>query len=135
MAGTNDFDGCVGANVGPKLKAISDSVCRLHNACHMRGVPTLMLAAPCNVAKLRKALGSLLKDWASSSPTKVLGFLDPEDVMPRSNVACWEPDQLHFTPAGSRTLGAHLAPIVAQIAQKTSQTTHGQNATIGHRAK
>jgi len=124
MAGTNDFV----PNV--IFKTISDSVCRLHSECHKRGVPTVMLAAPCNLAEMRIGVGRLLQDWARKNPTKVLGFLDPEDVMPRSKVACWEPDHLHFSPTGSRTLGAHLSTMVAQILQKLGQTTHGRSSQI-----
>lgn len=127
MAGTNDFV----PNVN--LKMVRDSVCRLHSVCHARGVPTVMLAAPCNIAEMRVGLGRLLKDWARKNPSKVLGFLDPEDVMPRSNAACWEADQVHFTPTGSRTLGGHLSPIIAQILQKLGRTargTHGQSPKV-----
>lgn len=123
MAGTNDFV----PNVN--LKMVRDSVCRLHSVCHMRGVPTVMLAAPCNAAEMRIGLGRLLKDWARKNPSKVLGFLDPEDVMPRSKVACWEADQVHFTPTGSRTLGGQLSPIIAQILQKLGRTARGPSAT------
>jgi hypothetical protein len=129
MAGTNDFV----PNV--TLQMVCDSVCRLHSVCHMRGIPTVMLAAPCNVKDMRLGLGRLLKKWASKNPAKVLGFLDPEDVIPRSKSACWEPDGVHFAPTGSRTLGTHLAPLVAQILQKLARTTHGQSATHGHSSK
>jgi len=131
MAGTNDFD-----DWPCSLKPVSDAVCKLHSACHMRGVPTVMLAAPCNVAKVRKGLGHSLHSWASRNTSKVLTFIDPEDVMPRSNFACWEPDQLHFTPEGSRTLGAHLASVLVSIVPELcGQITHGQKAAgVGHRS-
>jgi hypothetical protein len=115
MAGTNDF------TPNCNLKTIKDVVCQLHSACHARGVPTLMLAAPCNAQEMRIQLGRLLREWANKNPAKVLGFVDPEDAIPRSKAVYWEPDQVHFTPTGSRALGAHLAPIVAQILRTPGQ--------------
>lgn len=114
MAGTNDFV----PNVN--LQSIKSSVCKLHDACHIRGVPTVMLTAPINTQHMRVGLCGLLKDWASKQ-SRVLAFVDPEDVMPRSKRACWEPDQVHFAPAGSRALGLHLASTITPILRRLGQ--------------
>jgi len=114
MAGTNDF--VPNAN----LKSIKNEVCKLHDACHIRNVPTVMLAAPCNTQKMQLGLRRILSNWASSQP-EVLAFVDPELVIPRNKVAYWEPDSVHFSPSGSRALGIHLAPAIAKILRHLGQ--------------
>jgi len=108
MAGTNDFGG------NSNLKSIQNDVCELHDACHARGVPTVMLAAPCNAENMRTGLSQILRRWAQKQD-QVMSFIDPEEVIPRRTRSYWEPDQVHFTPSGSHALGLYLAPIVADI--------------------
>lgn len=115
MAGTNDLSH---ANVD--LHSVCASICKLHKACHKRGVPTLMLNAPCASEEIRCKLGDLLGAWAACQ-THILGFIDPEDVIPRKRIAFWEMDRVHFSPAGSHALGVHLAPKVATILKQRSQ--------------
>lgn len=114
MAGTNDF------TPDTDLRSIQASVCKLHNACHSRGVPTVMLAAPCNAPNLQVGLSRALSNWAHRQ-ADVLCFLDPEQELPRSNRTFWETDQVHFTPAGSRALGLSLAPKVIKILEQLDE--------------
>jgi len=115
MAGTNDF--VPNAN----LQSVQRHVCQLHEVCHIRGVPTVMLAAPCNAANMRIGLSQLLRQWANSR-SNVLAFVDPEEVIPRRNATFWESDQVHFTPAGSRALGLSLVPEISRALQKLGQS-------------
>merc|ERR1712054_92689 len=114
MAGTNDF--VPNAN----LRAIQNRVCELHRVCHNRGVPTVMLAPPCNTQNLRVGLSKILEAWANGE-SEVMAFIDPEMVIPRRNNVYWEPDQVHFTPAGSRTLGSQLATTIAKVLQQIGE--------------
>merc|ERR1712232_704616 len=102
MAGTNDF------TPNTNFKAVQSRVSKLHAVCHARGVPTVMLAAPCNTPNLRLGLSQVLAAWANAQ-SQVLAFIDPEELIPRRNFQYWESDQVHFTPAGSRALGLQLA--------------------------
>lgn len=118
MAGTNDF------GFNSNLKSIQNYICGLHDACHVRGVPTVVLAAPCNTPNMRIGLSQMLRQWANSQ-NQVLNFFDPEEVIPRHKPSYWEPDRVHFTPSGSRTLGLYLAPAIAQILQGLGQRPEG----------
>jgi lysophospholipase L1-like esterase len=108
MAGTNDF------TPSASLSSIRESVCQLHEACHTRGVPSVMLAAPCNTHHIQVSFSRLLQGWAKRH-TEVLAFLDPEEIIPRKHSAYWEPDDVHFSPSGSQVLGARVAVTVAKI--------------------
>jgi len=114
MAGTNDF----APNVN--LVSVQARVSELHETCHKRGIPTVMLSAPCNTPNLRIGLSRVLGAWAQSQ-SHVLAFIDPEDLIPRRNFNHWEQDQVHFTRAGSRNLGLQLAPLIAQVLQHLDQ--------------
>jgi len=114
MAGTNDFT--TKGNLAP----IKQSVCQLHEACHARGVPTMMLAAPCNTRNLQVGLSQLLRAWADNQDD-VLAFIDPEEVLPRRSATHWERDLIHFSPSGSRALGLYLAPVVSKILKSFGQ--------------
>jgi len=108
MAGTNDF------TPNTNFKAIQSRVAKLHEICHSRGIPTVMLAAPCNTTNMQLQLGQMLASWARAQ-NQVMAFINPEELIPRKNTAYWEPDQVHFTPLGSRTLGMQLASRIAKV--------------------
>lgn len=114
MAGTNDF------TPNTNFKAIQSRVAKLHETCHSRGVPTVMLAAPCNTTNMQLQLGQMLASWARAQ-NQVMAFINPEELIPRKNMAYWEPDQVHFTPSGSRALGLYLAPAIGKILQQLGQ--------------
>lgn len=114
MAGTNDF------TPNSDLRAIQGRVCELHSVCHARGVPTVMLSAPCNTSNLRIGLGKLLCGWAQGH-SQVLDFVDPEELVPRRHRAHWESDCVHFSPAGYHALGMQLAPRIADVLKKLGE--------------
>jgi lysophospholipase L1-like esterase len=108
MAGTNDY------KKDFKDQYIKNLVVKLHEACHSRGVPTAALGAPCNIQNQRLRFSQQLRDWANRQ-NMVRCFVDPEDVIPRSEPAYWEPDKVHFSPTGSCALGKHLGYVFAKI--------------------
>lgn len=113
MAGTNDL----GKSRRPE--DILKDICRLHAECHARGVRTVALAPPAapfakssspwEVSRCR--VKDLLAAWAQSNPF-VVAFVDPSELVPPSAAGAWDPDRLHFSPAGSKLLGRRLAPLV-----------------------
>lgn len=114
MAGTNDFV------PNARLQSIQNVVCKLHDACHSRGVPTVMLAAPCNCQHMQTTFSNMLGSWASRQ-SEVLAFVDPEDLIPRSEKKLWEADDVHFSALGSRALGQRLAPAIAHVLESLGQ--------------
>eukprot|EP00971_Amphidinium_carterae_P217294 4313611-Amphidinium_carterae.1 len=57
----------------------------------------------------RDRLAHMLLQWSRQNSDYVLSFEDAEVVVPKGNRGLWEPDELHFSPAGSQQLGAMLA--------------------------
>jgi len=117
MAGTNDIGS------GRKPGSVLDDICKLHAVCHAAGVPTLALAPPAapkapagsSFEEARKVLVFILKQWARTAPAAKL-VVNPSELVPGSAVAgAWDPDRLHLGPAGSKTLGAKLAPMISSI--------------------
>mmetsp|Transcript_19016 Transcript_19016/g.34362 ORF Transcript_19016/g.34362 Transcript_19016/m.34362 type:complete len:358 (-) Transcript_19016:43-1116(-) len=109
MAGTNDLR--KGADVQTTCRAVRE----LHAACHARGVPTIALAAPLPQRAKQQKFSKLLSNWCKTQPW-VMGFFDPEEMMPRSRRGrFWEPDTLHFTAVGSKHLGSKLAAALASV--------------------
>jgi len=108
MLGTNDL------GMGDSPKTIVSNVARLHDLCHMRGIPTILLA-PSSLASGplragREQLADVLSSWAQSRPL-VKAFIDSEELVPRgTGSALYDPDGLHFSAMGSRTLGQSLTP-------------------------
>jgi len=105
MAGTND----IGRQRSPDefLKDLGV----LHNICHARGVKTLALAPPHPCTGPRGEFVELLRPWAHHH-AEVLAYVDPEELVPRSEDGFWEKDMLHLSPKGSSTLGKRLASYV-----------------------
>jgi lysophospholipase L1-like esterase len=110
MAGTNDLGSFI------DVSTTQQAVCKLHDICHSRGVPTVVLAAPCTFKESQKKFRRSLGEW-SNQAEHVLAFADPEKMIPRSVPAYWEKDHIHFSPAGSRALGFALAPVIAEVLQ------------------
>jgi len=113
MAGTNDL----GKSRRPE--DIFQDICRLHAECHARGVRTVALAPPAapfakpslpwEVSRCR--VKELLAAWAQTCPF-VAAFADPSELVPPAAAGAWDPDRLHFSPAGSKLLGRRLAPLL-----------------------
>jgi len=109
MAGTNDLR--KGADVHTTFRAVKE----LHAACHARRVPTIALAAPLPQRVRQQKFSKLLASWCKMQPW-VMGFFDPEEMMPRSRHGrFWESDTLHFTAVGSKQLGGKLAAALASV--------------------
>lgn len=110
MTGTNDL------GFYAPVPTIVQHVAQLHAVCHQRGVPTLIVAPTAHTAPQlqapRRQLARQLEALAAQTPG-VLGFVDVEDLVPRSARGVWEMDQLHLSPAGSTQLGHSLVPMVA----------------------
>lgn len=117
MAGTNDL------GFGADHSQIIGWLQSLHAMCHERCVPTVSLApppAPCSgparevnrqhlAAKLKRALQVCRK-----GVERMATIIDPADHVPMENAKLWDPDGLHFSAAGSRTLGRGLAAVVVE---------------------
>lgn len=108
MAGTNDL------GRGHSPKSTLESIRRLHDACHIYDIPTVVLAPPTVPVgpprMAREVLATLLSDWAQSRP-EVKAFIDAEELVPRDAASSfYDPDGLHFSPLGSQSLGKRLVP-------------------------
>jgi len=116
MAGTNDL------GKGRQPAEIFKDICRLHAECHALGVRTVVLSPPAApFAKSssswdvsRRRLKELLTSWAQSTPF-VAALVDPSELVPPAAAGAWDPDRLHFSPAGSKLLGRRLAPLVLPL--------------------
>eukprot|EP00929_Paragymnodinium_shiwhaense_P084001 TRINITY_DN4489_c0_g2_i1.p1 TRINITY_DN4489_c0_g2~~TRINITY_DN4489_c0_g2_i1.p1 ORF type:complete len:369 (+),score=60.25 TRINITY_DN4489_c0_g2_i1:104-1210(+) len=114
MAGTNDL----GRNDSPH--DILRSVKQLHKECHLRSIPTVAVAPPPAPIRspmqeaIRMQLASLISQWVASETDGRIVYQDPAAFVPATaNFGwIWEADQLHFTPAGSRSLGDKMAKLV-----------------------
>lgn len=114
MAGTNDL----GRNAPPK--DVLRSIRALHKECHKRGVPTVAVPPPpaplrsASQEAMRLQSASLIEDWAHRAVSGRVFYQDPAEFVPATPGSgwIWEPDRLHFTPAGSRCLGESLAKVL-----------------------
>jgi len=126
MAGTNDL----GAGTDPQT--ICADISSLHDICHSRGIPTLVIAPPpapgvqgASAAR-RQRLARLLEWWAQEAAGPEGGplatFVDPANLVPLGVAdgedGLWDWDGLHLAPRGSRLLGRELAGIVAPLLQQ-----------------
>lgn len=108
MSGTNDM------GFGSEDAQILDWLRTLHGMCHERNVPTVALApppAPVSGAAReveRKRFVGLLRRL-SRTIEGVVACMDPAEHVPGTDSKLWDPDGLHFSPAGSRALGRGLA--------------------------
>lgn len=116
MTGTNDL----GHDL--KLQGIYEDVGRLHAACHSLGVPTVAMAPPpapkagagTSFDRNRLQLINLLTAWASTT-SLVRSLVKPGDLVPTTQSGAWDPDGLHFAPAGSQLLGQRLSQLIAPL--------------------
>jgi len=116
MAGTNDIGG------GASPSSTLEYICKLHGVCHSLGIPTLALTPPSaprapagsSFEENRKRLVHLMQRWARTVPG-LQGVVNPADLVSASSSAAWDPDRLHFAPAGSKLLGRKLAQLIAPI--------------------
>jgi lysophospholipase L1-like esterase len=117
MTGTNDL------GLHGRPETILDDTCKLHAECHSRGIPTVVLPPPPAPRAMgatrfegeRRKLHGLLSSWATSAPG-VSSFIDPNELVPAVlGSRFWDPDGLHFSPAGSRLLGQHLVPALLPL--------------------
>jgi len=120
MAGTND----IGYERFPR--EVFADVRQLHAACHARGIRTIVLPPPpapvgagTKWEQRQVQVKELLAEWARSSPF-VAAFIDPGELVPPSVGSAWDPDSLHYSPAGSRLLGRRLAPLLLPMLSKAT---------------
>lgn len=113
MAGTNDF------GAGATHTEVFERVARLHEVCHECGAQSAVLAPP-PVPKAgphheltRRLLVTLLRGLARRSE-RIVACVDPADHLPAREQRFWDPDGLHFSPLGSRTLGKGLAALAME---------------------
>lgn len=119
MLGTNDL----GDDEDPGV--IAKSVRTLHEVCHKEGVKTVALSVPANAATIMSErylrnwteLNSLLCAWANGlDGSKLACFIDTNELVPYAlENGLWEPDTLHLSPMGSRTLGEGIAARIAPL--------------------
>lgn len=129
MAGTNDL------GRGVKPPKVLEEVCRLHVACHAMGVPTVVIAPPPLAPRAqgrpveqRKELTELLSAWAKST-SGVAAFINPGLLLGNAAAShCYDPDGLHFSPAGSKRVGEWLAALVAPILLKSGKAPAKERA-------
>jgi len=130
MAGTNDV-----ANPQLPAEEVLRSLKSLHEACWAVGTPTVALSVPestvTGTSQFPQAkqkwhlINNTISAWAKAeqgdrslvSPffvnsARLVSF----DQAARTR-GLWDPDNLHFTAAGSREFGSKLAPIVASHLQ------------------
>jgi len=115
MSGTNDM------GLGTEIPVIAEDVQRLHSICHDRGIPTVALAPPPAPSfpeqeLQRQLLVGELRNFCLHS-AYVREFIDPAEIMPVVHGQYWDPDGLHFAPAGSQALGLALASLLLQIGE------------------
>lgn len=112
MAGTNDL------TLMSRSEDIVRDLCNLHSAAHRRGVPTVALAPPSPQRAAQAEVAKLLMSWVQTAKP-VLSYASAEDFVPRGVKGFWEPDNVHFSPAGSAALGqrimVHLLPVTAYL--------------------
>lgn len=118
LVGTNDI-GFVGHSI-VTAEQILHHTQRLHEMCHLVGVPTVALIAPSSFIpaqrQVQRQLAALLTKWAHMEP-QVVAQADCEDLAPRQAVAgrFWDPDEIHLSAAGQRAVGERLAHVVAPL--------------------
>lgn len=135
MAGTNDI------GYDHALEDIVADVRRLHMVCHELGVGTGLLpppSAPCGDARwqaTRRQVKFRLEELAEGMPG-IVGVVDPSTIVPptlgstSASAWCWDPDNLHFSPAGSRRLGRDLAPRIVNSMLRPQRATLAAAARV-----
>jgi hypothetical protein len=126
MIGTNDL----GRRMDPKVTL--SFVTRLHNTCHAVGIPTVNIVPPSvstiskhplakAIRESRKQLAEIMSTWAKDIP-QILFSLDCETIAPKSMAQFYEPDDIHLSAQGSKTLAQGLAmqlsKVLAQLPQQ-----------------
>mmetsp|Transcript_52802 Transcript_52802/g.98900 ORF Transcript_52802/g.98900 Transcript_52802/m.98900 type:complete len:282 (-) Transcript_52802:145-990(-) len=117
MSGTNDMGS------GRDLAVIVEDLLQLHAVCHSRGVATVAVAPPPAPQFLpeqeakRQYLVEELRHFSTQS-SFVRAFVDPADILPPVPGPFWDPDGLHFAPAGSQALGLSLANLVLHLTEE-----------------
>jgi lysophospholipase L1-like esterase len=114
MGGTNDLAAQWTA------EEIMQSLRTLHERCWSHGLRTVALSVPPNMAtagghaeyiQSHRELNRLIEEMADSDKRCV--FADSGLLVPWGAEGCWEPDGLHFSPAGSARLGRGLGELAA----------------------
>lgn len=143
MAGTNDV-----AVPHVSTEEALTSLKSMHAACWAKGIPTVALSVPESVvsgtgqfpqaAQKWHAINNAIASWGKAkqgersltSPffvnsARLLAF----DHGARAR-GLWDPDNLHFTSAGSREFGSKLAPIVAPHLQGQAKLSSGTTGSL-----
>lgn len=127
MAGTNDL------GKGTSPEAIIQYIQQLHSACHEWMIPTIALSPPTVLTgfarSMRPKLTAMIQSYAHRTPG-VVAYFDVERLLPRSEAGgYWEPDELHFSPAGSHELGMRLAPTVLEQLKRDGRKSVQENTS------
>jgi lysophospholipase L1-like esterase len=126
MAGTNDL----GVPQTSAEEVLASLQC-MHKACWAVGAPSLALSVPESsvtgtaqypvAAAKWHAINNALAAWGQraqgENPCNSPFFVNTAELVSFNRAACmrglWDPDNLHFTAAGSREFGNKLAPLIA----------------------
>jgi len=117
MGGTNDL----GVPQSSAQEVVA-SLQTLHTVCRAVKTPSMTLSVPQSSVTGRSKYPEAKAKWhainqalAAHSPE----FVDTSELLPFNKASCarglWDPDELHFTAAGSWEFGSGLAPLVAEF--------------------
>merc|ERR1712110_377422 len=102
MLGTNDI------GFGMPAQDTLNFVKQLHAICHARNVVTMAMGPPTVSSGWPRSacdqLKSILHNWQVRHSRQAVAFVDSEKLVPKTT-GLWDPDDLHFSPAGSIQLG------------------------------
>lgn len=145
MAGTNDLG--MPQSSAEDVLAMLES---MHRACWSVGMPSLALSVPessvTGTAQYPEAaqkwhdINNSLAAWGKSprgeNPCNRPFFVNTAELVSFDNAArrrgLWDPDNLHFTAAGSREFGTKIAPLIA-IHLREGHTGCAEASDSGHR--
>jgi len=132
MVGTNDVGGAQYS-----AEEVLASLKKMHKACWAAGTPTVALSVPestvtgtsqfLQAQRKWHAVNNALATWAQSEQgnNQFKGLVNSARLPAFDHAArsrgLWDPDNLHFSAAGSREFGSKLAPVVAAHLQKETR--------------
>jgi len=118
LAGTNDL------GMGYESRYVVESIKKLHHMCHQRGIRTVALSLPPNVACERnpaykekwQRVNRALFDWSRDFRDRVALFIDTSEAVPLDDEGVnYLIDRLHFSAEGAERLGIELAGLLGPL--------------------
>lgn len=118
LAGTNDL------GMGYESEIVVESIKKLHHTCHERGIRTVALSLPPNVACERspaykekwRTVNRALLDWSRDWRDRVALFVDTSEMVPLdAEGVYYNIDRLHFSAQGAERFGIELAHLLGPI--------------------